>query len=68
MSVSKVTRTPTWVNVAPSKSKPSQSLWQSAGDASHTKRASGSMKRRMSQALAMRSTHGRARVAQVRPR
>jgi hypothetical protein len=38
-----------------------------AGSASQTKRASGSMKRRISQAQASRSTQGRARVAQRLP-
>ena len=57
----------TWLKAAPSKSKPSQPLRQSAGLASQTMRALGSMNRRISQAEASRSTHGRARVAQVRP-
>ena len=38
------------------------------GASSHRKRACGSMKRRISQALASRSTQGRRRVAQMRPR
>ena len=63
---SKVTFAPTCVNTAPSKSKPSASAGQSSGDLSQMKRASGSMKRRISQALASRSIHGRRRVAQIR--
>lgn len=43
------------------------SVGQSVGLASHSSRACGSMKRRMSQALASRSTQGRCRVAQRRP-
>ena len=42
--------------------------YRSAGDSSHRNCACGSMKRRISHALATRSTHGRRRVAQVRPR
>ncbi len=62
-STSKVTSVPTWLNGAPSKSKPTAVAGQVSGAASHRNRASSSIKRRISQALARRSTHGRRRVA-----
>ena len=64
---SKVTRSPTWVKAAPSKSKPRESGGQCTGFSSQRRRALGSIWRRISQALAIRSTHRRRRVAQVRP-
>lgn len=65
---SKVTRCAVWVNGAPSKSKPMASAGHSCGLDNHRKRASRSIKRWMSQALATRSTHSRCRVAQRFPR
>ena len=63
---SKVTRFPTCVNSAPSKSNPIAFFGHSLGRAIHAKRASRSMNRLMSHALARRSTHGVFRVAQTR--
>jgi len=53
--------------IAYSKSKPTASAGQSSGDASHRNRASPSMNRRTSHALATRSTQSLLRVAQSRP-
>ena len=63
---SKVTRFLTCVNSAPSKSKPTAFFGNALGRSSHVKRASRSMKRLISQALARRSTQGDLRVAQTR--
>jgi hypothetical protein len=63
MSTSKVTLSPIWVKAASSKSNPNAPCGHCAGLSSHENRASRSIKRRMSQALATRSTQRCRRVA-----
>ena len=65
-STSNVTRAPTWVNSAPSKSNPTAVFGQSPVFFSQTNLAFGSMKRRINHADATRSIHRCRRVAQVR--
>ena len=66
-SSSKVTRAPTWLKRAPSEPWPKAPRGIGAESASHGNCACGSMWRRISQALARRSTRRRARVPQRLP-